>query len=73
LTAGYDRGVQWVLRKLLMVGVIFLAWMGVLGFAALNTPTGFVPDEDKGLLLVNVQLPDASSLTRTKHAVDKRF
>ncbi|NCF17452.1 MAG: multidrug efflux RND transporter permease subunit [Haliea sp.] len=71
LTAGYDRGVQWVLRKLLMVGVIFLAWMGVLGFAALNTPTGFVPDEDKGLLLVNVQLPDASSLTRTKHAVDK--
>jgi len=30
-----------------------------------------VPAEDKGLLLVNVQLPDASSLTRTKDAVDK--
>ncbi|MDH3994875.1 MAG: efflux RND transporter permease subunit, partial [Gammaproteobacteria bacterium] len=71
ITLGYDKGVQWVLRKLLIVGVIFLAWMGALGLGVLNTPTGFVPDEDKGLLLVNVQLPDASSLSRTKHAVDK--
>ncbi len=71
ITLGYDKGVQWVLRKLLIVGLIFLAWMGALGLGVLNTPTGFVPGEDKGLLLVNVQLPDASSLSRTKHAVDK--
>jgi HAE1 family hydrophobic/amphiphilic exporter-1 len=71
LTAGYDRGVQWVLRKLLLVGVIFLAWMAALALGLVKTPTGFVPDEDKGLMLVNVQLPDASSLTRTKDAVDK--
>jgi HAE1 family hydrophobic/amphiphilic exporter-1 len=71
LTAGYDRGVQWVLRKLLLVGVIFLAWMAALAVGLVKTPTGFVPDEDKGLMLVNVQLPDASSLTRTKDAVDK--
>ena len=71
LTAGYDRGVRWVLRKLAVVAMIFLAWMGALVFGAMNTPTGFVPPEDKGLMLVNVQLPDASSLTRTKDAVDK--
>ena len=71
VTAGYDRGVQWVLRKLLLVGVIFLAWMAALALGLMKTPTGFVPDEDKGLMLVNIQLPDASSLTRTKHAVDK--
>jgi len=71
ITAGYDRGVQWVLRKLLVVGVIFLAWMGALFLGFINTPSGFVPDEDKGLLLVNVQLPDASSLTRTRDAMNK--
>ena len=71
LTAGYDLGVQWVLRKLLLVGLIFLAWMAALAVGLLKTPTGFVPDEDKGLMLVNIQLPDASSLTRTKDAVDK--
>ena len=71
ITAGYDRGVQWVLRKLTLVAAIFLAWMAVLALGVIKMPTGFVPDEDKGLLFVNVQLPDASSLTRTKAAVDK--
>ena len=71
LTGGYDKGVQWVLRKLAVVGIIFLAWMGALVFGLMSTPTGFVPDEDKGLLFVNVQLPDASSISRTKAAVDK--
>ena len=71
LTGGYDRGVQWVLRRLAVVGFIFLAWMAALAFGVMSTPTGFVPSEDKGLLFVNVQLPDASSLSRTKAAVDK--
>lgn len=71
LTGVYDKGVQWVLRKLLIVGVIFVAWMAALVFGVMSTPTGFVPSEDKGLLFVNVQLPDASSLSRTKEAVDK--
>lgn len=71
LTAGYDRGVSWVLRKLAVVALIFLAWMGALGFGFVSTPTGFVPDEDKGAMFVNVQLPDASSLNRTKDAMDK--
>jgi HAE1 family hydrophobic/amphiphilic exporter-1 len=71
LTAGYDRGVQWILRKLVLVGVVFVAWMGALALGVLNTPTAFVPDEDKGLLLINVQLPDASSLNRTKDVMDK--
>ena len=71
LTGVYDKGVQWVLRKLLVVGMIFLVWMAALAVGVMTTPTGFVPDEDKGLLFVNVQLPDASSLSRTKAAVDK--
>jgi multidrug efflux pump subunit AcrB len=35
-------------------------------------PVGFIPDQDKGYLLVNVQLPDSSSLERTQ-AVMKRL
>jgi len=71
LTGKYDLGVQWVLRKLAVVMIIFALWMAALTFGLMKTPTGFVPDEDKGVLLVNVQLPDASSLNRTKLAVDK--
>ena len=71
LTGAYDSGVQWVLRSLRLVVLVFVAWMGALAFGFLNTPTGFVPDEDKGVMLVNIQLPDASSITRTKAAMDK--
>jgi HAE1 family hydrophobic/amphiphilic exporter-1 len=71
LTTGYDSGVQWVLRKLGFLVLVFVAWMGVLAFGVLNIPTGFVPNEDKGALLVNLQLPDASSLSRTRAAMDK--
>ncbi len=71
LTAGYDRGVQWVLGRLSLVALIFLVWMAALAAGFVNTPTGFVPDEDKGAMLVNVQLPDASSLNRTKEVMDK--
>ncbi len=34
-----------------------------------NTPTGFIPAQDKGYLLVNVQLPDAASAGRTADVV----
>ena len=40
-------------------------------FGFISTPTGFVPSEDKGAMMVSVQLPDASSLSRTKAAMDK--
>jgi hydrophobe/amphiphile efflux-1 (HAE1) family protein len=34
-----------------------------------RVPTGFVPEQDKGSLIVNIQLPDAASLERTKQVV----
>lgn len=37
--------------------------LGVLGFIRL--PTGFVPQEDEGYCMVNIQLPKAASLDRT--------
>ena len=71
LTRCYDSGVQWILRSLRLMVLFFVAWMAAMVFGFFSTPTGFVPDEDKGLMLVNVQLPDASSLNRTKAAMDK--
>ena len=42
-------------------GLLVLTWWGFT-----HTPTGFIPQQDKGYLLVNVQLPDAASVTRTR-------
>ena len=36
-----------------------------------KTPTGFIPSQDMGYLLVNVQLPDSASLERTQAVMDQ--
>ena len=40
-----------------------------LGFKVV--PKGFIPDQDKGYLVVNVQLPDGASLERTDRLVTR--
>jgi multidrug efflux pump subunit AcrB len=70
-TAAYTRTVSVLLYGSLAVlavygGLLALTWWG---FA--STPTGFIPQQDKGYLLVNVQMPDAASVARTKAVVQK--
>ncbi len=49
---------------LVLLGVVvFICAMFVI------TPTGFLPDEDRGALFVQVQLPDGATLTRTADVV----
>jgi multidrug efflux pump len=50
----------------LYAGLIVLTWFG---FA--NTPTGFVPTQDKQYLVAFAQLPDASSLDRTEDVIKR--
>jgi hydrophobic/amphiphilic exporter-1 (mainly G- bacteria), HAE1 family len=73
---GFNRGFDWVtggyvgiarllVRRafvtILLVGVVIVG-AGLLGR---QLPAGFIPDEDQGLLGVNVQLPPGASLERT--------
>ncbi|MGL6096714.1 MAG: efflux RND transporter permease subunit [Fimbriiglobus sp.] len=65
LTKLYGRAVAGLLRVFVIVlvvygGLLFLTYKGTT-----TTPVGFVPLQDKGYLLVNVQLPDAASVQRT--------
>ncbi len=64
-TRGYVRVSHGLVRKA-VVGIVLLA--GFTGAAVLvgrRLPTSFVPEEDYGYFLLNVQLPPAASLERT--------
>ncbi len=55
-------------------GLMLLLAAGLAGFTGwqfTQLPTGFLPTEDQGYLLVHVQLPDASSQERTGEVLDK--
>jgi multidrug efflux pump len=59
----------WVVGGLLRVSAIAVAVYGGLLLLTYwqfdRAPTGFIPQQDKGYLLLNVQLPDSASVERT--------
>lgn len=65
----------WVVGRMLRLGAfVLVAYVGLLyltywGFS--RVPGGFIPTQDKGYLLVNVQLPDSASLERTRAVLDR--
>ncbi|MGA9948893.1 MAG: efflux RND transporter permease subunit [Xanthobacteraceae bacterium] len=54
-----------------LMALIAFAIMAVAFYGLSRVPTGFLPIEDQGYLLVGVQLPDGASLGRTKAALDQ--
>ncbi|MGB6334245.1 MAG: multidrug efflux RND transporter permease subunit, partial [Thermoanaerobaculia bacterium] len=69
--SSYGRAVAVLVRRTLIVMIVFagLVVAMVLGFGRM--PGGFVPSEDEGYFFVNVQLPNAASLRRTREVMDR--
>ncbi|HCF17674.1 MAG TPA: multidrug efflux RND transporter permease subunit, partial [Rhodospirillum rubrum] len=65
LTAGYSRSVTGLVRRAGRVMVVYLALVVGLGYLFVNLPSGFVPNEDQGYFLVDVQGPPEASANRT--------
>jgi multidrug efflux pump len=69
VVAGYVGAVGCLIR----LRVLTLAGYAVLVFFTYHVfseaPTGFIPEQDQGRLIVSVQLPDSASLDRTREVV----
>jgi len=68
-TAIYTRVVGGLLRVSMLVLLLYGGLLALTYWGFTRTPTGFIPPQDKGYLLVNVQLPDSSSLERTQQVM----
>ena len=70
-----ERLYVWLLGQFLRVAVVgMLLFFGLIAGTAwwyFSLPTGFLPTEDQGYVLVSVQLPDGASQERTRAVVDK--
>lgn len=65
-TLGYSYAVRGVLRVSVIMLFIYGGLMGMTYFGFSHVPVGFIPEQDKGYLVVNAQLPDGASLDRTE-------
>jgi hydrophobe/amphiphile efflux-1 (HAE1) family protein len=73
---GFNRGFDWLgerygrftARAVRTLGLIVIVYAGLIALAGWRftaTPTGFIPAQDQGYLIVAVQLPPGASLQRT--------
>lgn len=70
-THAYGKGVGWSLRLSAIVLLVYVGLIGLTGFGFAHIPAGFIPSQDKGRLIINIQLPDSASLERTTEVAEK--
>lgn len=69
LSGGTTAYVAVLRRVMRFSAVAIVAYVGMLGLTYLGfrtVPTGFIPAQDAGYLLVNLQMPDACAIDRTQ-------
>jgi multidrug efflux pump len=69
IAAGYGSMVRSLLRVSAIVLVVYGGLIGLTFLGYRVVPVGFIPQQDKGYLVINAQLPDGASLERTDAVV----
>ncbi len=67
---GYTWLASVMVRRIILSLFVFLIFVAVTGTLFSKVPSGFLPIEDKGALMANVQLPDGASLSRTEKVTE---
>ncbi|HEY0234382.1 MAG TPA: efflux RND transporter permease subunit, partial [Afipia sp.] len=69
LSHGYAETAEFVIRHSRLMLVLYVALIGSAGFLLTVTAKGFIPAQDRGYVIISVQLPGAASLARTTEVV----
>src|SRR5437763_12823726 len=69
LAHGYADVARFVVGQSVVLVLIYGALISSAGWLLATTPEGFIPAQDRGYVIVSVQLPGAASLTRTTEVV----
>jgi hydrophobe/amphiphile efflux-1 (HAE1) family protein len=69
--SAYTAGAAWLIRRLVVAGVIFACVIGGAVLLGNYSHSSFLPQEDLGAFFINTQLPEGASLERTKQVMDE--
>ena len=71
MTSGYSERIARLVKRAGRMMVVYLALLAGLGYLFFNLPSAFVPDEDQGYIIVDVQGPPEASQNRTIASLEK--
>jgi hydrophobe/amphiphile efflux-1 (HAE1) family protein len=71
LARGYGLLVRGLARRWAVVLIAYVALIGFAGWFVPRLPTGFIPNLDRAILIISIQLPPGASLARTDAVVQR--
>ncbi len=71
LTSRYEGWVGALLKRGGRMMIVYLAIGAAVGWMYTRLPTSFLPQEDQGYIIVNIQLPAGATLERTQAVVEQ--
>lgn len=69
LSHSYGHLADFVIRHSVVMLLVYVSLIASAGWLLVSTPQGFIPAQDRGYVIVAVQLPGAASLARTTEVV----
>ncbi|MCX5495339.1 efflux RND transporter permease subunit [Kaistia dalseonensis] len=67
----YERGVHGIIKRPLRVLAIFVLMIGGVYALFTSLPSSFIPEEDQGMLMTMIQLPNGATEERTKAVINQ--
>ncbi len=69
----YGRSLQFLYKKKWISAVLLILVVVGIFWASKTTPAGFVPNEDRGIIFANIELPAGASLDRTNEITQELY
>jgi len=67
----YESGVKRVVRWPIPFGLVYALLLAALAYLFLQVPTSFIPEEDQGIMFVQVTTPPGATVERTQAVLDR--
>ena len=67
----YRNTVGWILGRKGRFLLIYLVLVALMGYLFVRMPTAYLPQEDQGVMYIQVMLPSGSTMEQTQHVLDE--
>src|SRR5690606_8803149 len=71
MNAKYVQSLGFLARKKWITGIALVAVSGIAVLLFTTTPAGFIPNEDRGIIMADVTLPPGTTMEQTQLTVNK--
>ncbi len=68
---GYKGVVKKIARKMIIIALLFAGFLLLDGVFVKFSQTSFIPTEDQGVIMMDIQLPEGAAFARTKAVLDQ--